>query len=126
MIINGLNYRKNKNYIWRQGNPKIDKDIHNNPVSNNYIAFVKVKDCDIVKIDKLNYLEPKNAPAVKLGYGLTYQGYTEFKKKTSKLGKKVFDSVTKQYIVATEYLECTSFYLHRGEVYTSVIRKAIN
>ena len=95
MLLNGLNHRKNKNYTWRYGNPEIDKDIYNNPINSNYIAFVKVKDCDIVNIDDIDYLEPKNAPAVKLGYGLTHQGYTEFKKKTSKLGQKVFDSVTK-------------------------------
>lgn len=125
MLINGLNYRKNKNYTWRNGNPEIDKDINNSPLERSYIAFMKVKDCDIVKIDDIDYLDNTKVPSIKLEYGLTHQGYTEFEKKTSKLGEKVFDSENKNFIICKEYLECKSFYLHQGEVYTAIIRKPI-
>lgn len=125
MLLNGLNHRKNSSYCYRNGNSEKDKDIDGNPLEHNMVAFVKVKDCGTIIIDGVEYLDPSNAPAIPLGYGLTHQGYTSFKKRKSKLGTKVFDVKTKEYIIAKEYLQCTSFYIHKGDVYTCSIRKTL-
>ena len=112
MKRNGMNFVKNRRLGFRSSNPNVDFDLDGNPVQSNYVAIVRINDCEIIERDGKRYYNAENAPSIPLHYGGTYYGYKNWTKRKSTRGKWVEGFFTH------EYWQCTTYLVRDGYVYT--------
>lgn len=78
MYIKGIKCRKSKTIGFRMA-IEGDKDLDGNQVDNNYVSFVKIKDCPVID----GYYNPHSisAKCISVNHGATNYGYGKPKTK---------------------------------------------
>lgn len=115
MKHDGLSFTRNRRLGYRNSNPDIDVDLHGNPVQSNYVAIVRLKDCNIYDKDCFRYYDATDVPSIPISYGGTYYGYGKWKKRKSSYGKWIESEFVH------EYYQCTVYLVKGGIVYTTSI-----
>jgi len=114
----------NRRFLTRYSNKTTDVDLDGNIVEKNYMIFVRVKDCPVVREEgKTKYVETGLAPqAIVLDYGGTFYGYTEWKQVALKSPKYIFDDVNRENSSYTAtFFRRIKYSYHNGRVYTKTI-----
>lgn len=133
MILDGIKCVESKAYGWRHGDPTRDVDRNGNPVQNNYIVIVRIKDCRLYEKDGKKFYDPLNAPqAFKLAYGGTYYGYGEPKTIKDGLGRWVGVSVKDvngfsktEKVWLCSYIKTPMYFVRKGRIYIGACYRAI-
>jgi hypothetical protein len=126
MKHNGLTFRRSRTLGYRQGNPEIDKDLDGRPVPKNYVAIVKIDDCRIYEKDGRLYYDATHARSIPIGYGGTYYGYGEWRKKKHTQNGKWIRNDIGEMVYVLEYYQCTVYLVSDGIVYTHKIKRVEN
>lgn len=97
-MFDGIRMRSAPHLGWRNGDPTRDKTLDGRPLERNYVAIVRIKDCEIKeKADGSGrrVYDPSKAPALRLAYGATFKAYGPWRvnNRTRRFGKKLDDAL---------------------------------
>ena len=123
MKHDGLTFNKNRRLGFRPGNPETDVDSDGRPVQSNYVSIVRIKDCRIYERDERKYYDATGAPSIPIGYGGTYYGYGDWKKRKTTMGKWLQDKPGTPIEYVYEYWQCTVYLVRGGTVYTHSLQR---
>ena len=116
---------RRKDLIGRYGNPKIDFDLDGNPIFVNSVVIVRVADCEVTErhpCGSPKRVKTDNAPQyVKLYYGATYYGYTEWKEVKSKRWITYIDENTGEIESTQIFYRRIKYTVEDGKVYSKSI-----
>lgn len=119
MRIEGYDVKPNENLTFRFANEN-DRDIDGNQIPNDFVVFVKKKDCKVCEQNGKLYYDIENAPIVPMFYIDSYYGMGEFKTRRAIKGIKVNDQLV------YEYKQATLYFAYNGMVYIGSIKNTVN
>jgi hypothetical protein len=128
MYINGHKCRKSKTIAFRMS-IEGDKNQHGEQVDNNYVSFVKIKDCPIVD----GYYNPYSisVKCIPINHGGTFYGYGEPKIKLNQPKRQIISrekvgigTVTKG-IMSNNWIEIPFYAVFDAQVYVGNIKNEI-
>lgn len=120
MKLKGISVKLNKNLGFRKSNPEKDKDLNGNPIMQNDISFVQIKDCKLYEKNERTYYDATEAPCIPVDHGGTYYGYGKTVKRKSEKGIYIDNEL------CYEYNQTTVYFAYKCQVYTGSIRNKIN
>jgi len=123
MRHDGMTFKRSRTLGFRPANPEVDVDTDGKPVESNYVAIVRIKDCEIYERDGQKYYNATEAPSIPIGYGGTYYGYGVWKKRKSTMGMWLQDRPGTPIEYVYEYYQCTMYLVRGGTVYTHSLQR---
>jgi len=123
-MFKGVKTRKANHLGWRHADPSRDKNLRGQPIEENYIVIVRIKECRLYEEDGKDMYDPKDAPAIPQVHSRTNASYG---KSRTRNGRAWFyeSGLREVQVVVSKYISTPYYYVHSGVVYQGTVRKAI-
>ena len=111
---------------WRYGKHEVDTNLRGEPVPNNYIVIVKVKDCEVIDrypTGETRTIRTSSAPqGIKINHNATYSGYGEWKQVKSNRERYIVDTNNPEYSGWVKiFYRCIKYTVYDNRVYAQSI-----
>ena len=120
MIINGIKCRKSSTISYRYA---IDGDLNlrGEQVDNNYISFVKIKDCPV--IDGFYNTISTDVKCITINHGATYYGYGKPKTRLNQSKTYLLTDKNGNAEITNSWIETPFYVMMNRIVYVAILRK---